>query len=168
MPLLDAILQSGLLTKDFIEFEDFRFALKKHGYTDIEINTVFDKYDEDSDMCLNTAERKKMIDDLETGVFDEAGFNVIVIPVESESDDSDDEGIAEMNGAASKKASDQRQYAEEEDIQELDERVCGLEDGVIGLIGRMDGVLSRMERHELLRREERSRIIAILDAMDGN
>jgi hypothetical protein len=40
------------------------FFIKAKGYGDVEIETLFSKYDRDGDKCLNETEQKDMLRDL--------------------------------------------------------------------------------------------------------
>jgi polycystin 2 len=60
----DVLKSDEVSQKDELEFNLWRRELKKKGYADMEIETLFARYDKDCDKKLNEVEKVKLIRDI--------------------------------------------------------------------------------------------------------
>ncbi len=62
-------IQKAITTADIngdnkVDYIEFRNNLREKGYSDVEIEALFAKYDQDGDRCLNEEEQKNMLKEL--------------------------------------------------------------------------------------------------------
>merc|ERR1712136_512706 len=149
-----------------IDFAEWRKELKARGYSDLEIETVFAKYDQDGDKVLNSEERRKMIMDLE-GQKAEIDAEISLRPrsarskMSFEDDESDDEGEKSAISGVSM-----------DEFQVLVRRVDRMEHSIGSIVSKIDAVivkLEAMERAKVKRRENMGKVLdTITDEQEGN
>ncbi|GAA55798.1 polycystin-2 [Clonorchis sinensis] len=153
--LVQILRSTGLFGREVIPFDDFRVALKRHGYGDTEITATFVKYDTDGDNCLNMKEQRQMEDDIEIGV-----RTTLKQHEEDEGHGTDEEGEQDENadpGAV--------EYVDPDDYAELVERVEALEASLLELLSHGDELLAVLEQVELAKREHRKNLMEMMGNM---
>jgi polycystin 2 len=143
-----------------IDFAEWRKELKARGYSDLEIETVFAKYDQDGDKILNSEERRKMIMDLE-GQKADIDAEISLRPrsarskMSFEDDESDDEGEKSVISGVSM-----------DEFQVLVRRVDRMEHSIGSIVSKIDAVLVKLEAMEKARKGRKESMTKILDSIN--
>jgi polycystin 2 len=143
-----------------IDFAEWRKELKARGYSDLEIETVFAKYDQDGDKILNSEERRKMIQDLE-GQKADIDAEMSLRPRSARSkmsfddDESDDEGEKSVISGVSM-----------DEFQVLVRRVDRMEHSIGSIVSKIDAVLVKLEAMEKARKGRKESMTKILDSIN--
>ncbi|CAH8623692.1 unnamed protein product [Schistosoma rodhaini] len=142
----------GLMGKEKLPYEDYRKALKSHGYSEPEIFTTFMKYDEDGDNNLNLTEQQQLAYEIDLGVIYKIGEPV-------------DEGIGTDEDSNGNSVKDEDNYVDPEDYYELIQNVDFMEATLISIITRIDELLASLEQIEIAKREHRIQLSGIVKDM---
>ncbi|OON20938.1 polycystin-2 domain protein, partial [Opisthorchis viverrini] len=153
--LVQILRSTGLFGREVIPFEDFRAALKCHGYGDTEITATFVKYDTDGDNCLNMKEQRQLEDDIEIGA-----RTTLKQQEEDEGHGTDEEGEQDVNADP-----DAVEYVDPDDFVELVERVEALEASLLELLSHSDELLAVLEQVELAKRAHRKNLMEMMGNM---
>ncbi|TGZ63352.1 hypothetical protein CRM22_006965 [Opisthorchis felineus] len=153
--LVQILRSTGLFGREIIPFDEFRLALKSHGYGDTEITATFVKYDTDGDNCLNMKEQRQMEDDIEI-----KASTTLKQHEEDEGHGTDEEGEQDENADP-----DAVEYVDPNDYAELVERVEALEASLLELLSHGDELLAVLEQVELAKREHRKNLMEMMGNM---
>ncbi|KER24268.1 hypothetical protein T265_14455, partial [Opisthorchis viverrini] len=189
--LVQILRSTGLFGREVIPFEDFRAALKCHGYGDTEITATFVKYDTDGDNCLNMKEQRQLEDDIEIGArttlkqqeedeghgTDEEGEQDVnadpdAVEEEDEGHGTDEEGEQDVNAdpdaveisrfISISSSTYSVKYVDPDDFVELVERVEALEASLLELLSHSDELLAVLEQVELAKRAHRKNLMEMM------
>ncbi|VDP37063.1 unnamed protein product [Schistosoma curassoni] len=142
----------GLMGKEKLPYEDYRQALKSHGYSEPEIFTTFVKYDEDGDNNLDLTEQQQLAYEIDLGVIYKIGEPV-------------DEGIGTDEDSNGNSVKDEDNYVDPEDYNELIQNVDLMEATLVSIITRIDELLASLEQIEIAKREHRIQLSGIIKDM---
>lgn len=164
-------LKSADVNKDgIIEFDEWRRDLKARGYTDVEIENVFSRYDSDGDRVLRDAEQRRFKSDLD------AQENNLEMDIK----DLNDSHVAQHNkeaavaGAASATASsgatggndsDPANRITYDEFAILVRRIDRMEYSIGNIVSRIDGVLTKLESLEKSKMKRREALTRILNSI---
>ncbi|CAF1188330.1 unnamed protein product [Adineta steineri] len=161
-------LKSADVNKDgVIEFDEWRRDLKARGYTDVEIENVFARYDTDGDRVLRDAEQRRFKADLA------AQENNLDMDIQ---DLNDSQGNPKANGASASPpptttiggggASGDTDHANRITYDEfaiLVRRIDRMEYSIGNIVSRIDGVLTKLETLEKGKMKRREALTKILN-----
>ena len=139
-------IQKAITTADInqdnrIDYIEFRNNLREKGYSDVEIEALFAKYDLDGDRCLNEEEQKGMLKDLMTQ--NEELKEAYMLLEKAQADREADE-------ERRKKRTDGVLF---EDYSMLSSRIDRMEGSIGSIVGKVDSVLNKLDAEEAARKE---------------
>ncbi|CAF3934368.1 unnamed protein product [Adineta steineri] len=149
-----------------IEFDEWRRDLKARGYTDVEIENVFARYDTDGDRVLRDAEQRRFKADLA------AQENNLDMDIQ---DLNDSQGNPKANGASASPpptttggggGSGETDHANRITYDEfaiLVRRIDRMEYSIGNIVSRIDGVLTKLETLEKGKMKRREALTKILN-----
>ncbi|OWF42403.1 polycystic kidney disease 2-like 1 protein isoform X1 [Mizuhopecten yessoensis] len=179
-------IQEALKTADInqdhkLEFDEWRTDLKTRGYADSEIEALFAKYDVDGDRILDSAEQKRLTNDLEeqTTAINKEYDNLEKTGHRpgtarsgiSENDDTGDESDDDESGTKSSRSGRASSGVSYEEFTVLSRRVDRMEHSIGSIVSKIDAVLVKleaMEKAKLKRRETMGKILDSITESDGN
>ncbi|RNA43788.1 polycystic kidney disease 2-like 1 [Brachionus plicatilis] len=136
-----AITTADLNQDNIIDFIEFRNNLRTKGYGDVEIETLFSKYDVDGDRCLNEIEQKNMFKDL-SEQNDELKEAYMVLEQASESKGMEEKKRKRTEGVLF------------EDYSNLSGRIDKMETSIGSIVSKVDSVLTKLENAEKTKRTQ--------------
>lgn len=136
-------IQKAITTADVnndqqIDFIEWRNNLRAKGYADIEIETLFAKYDLDGDKILNAEEQKNMMKDLAE---QNEELKDAIAELEEQAEEAEEE-------APKKKKKVKRVGVAHEDFSQLSSRIDNMESSIASIAGKIDAVLDKFENAE--------------------
>ncbi|CAF1030105.1 unnamed protein product, partial [Adineta ricciae] len=167
-------LKSADVNKDgIIEFDEWRRDLKARGYTDIEIENVFSRYDTDGDRVLRDAEQRRFKADLT------AQENNLDMDIQDLSDSQVQKANPVAGGAAAAAAAgtttttganttngndgDNPNRITYDEFAILVRRIDRMEYSIGNIVSRIDGVLTKLETLEKGKMKRREALTKILN-----
>ncbi|KAH9278603.1 Polycystin-2 [Echinococcus granulosus] len=139
MPL-DKVLESAVDDQMELSFNAWRRAMKAAGYSEMEANFLFHKYDKDGDNMLDFVERRRMREEMFLGIAFQPA-------------DSDDEDNRMKSSEKTQQRPNKDLFAELEDCEELTERIADVEGNVNAVVKQICFILDKLQSAERHRRE---------------
>lgn len=138
-------------------FEEIRQSLKRQNFSDVEIEMIFSKYDEDGNRELDATEMKQMLVDLE----DQKRL------LEKEIENEKQEVVAENSGGTrpSSAAVGGGGGVSLDEYNVLSRRVDRMEHSIGSIVSKIDAVLVKMNAMERSKAKRRENVSKILDAI---
>ncbi|CAF0734186.1 unnamed protein product [Rotaria sordida] len=152
-------LKSADLNKDgVIEFDEWRRDLKARGYTDVEIENVFSRYDVDGDRVLRGGEQLHFKSDLTTL---ENNINMDIKGLENESQATKQSNVKDQNGNENNDAN----RITYDEFAIVVRRIDRMEYSIGTIVARIDDVLTKLEGLEKSKMKRRDALTKILNTI---
>ncbi|CAF0799310.1 unnamed protein product [Didymodactylos carnosus] len=165
----NALKRADLNKDGIIDFGEWRRDLKERGYTDVEIENVFSKYDIDGDRQLKDAEQRRFQDDLTA---EENDLTKEIKGLASSYSNSDEikknnqfrnnSGRQDDNENDKNSANNRISYDE---FAVLLRRVDRMEYSIGNIVSKIDSVLTKLETSEKDKMKRREAMTKILDSI---
>jgi polycystin 2 len=148
-----------------IEFDEWRRELKTRGYTDVEIENVFSRYDTDGDRVLGDAEQRRFKDDLA------AQENNLEMDIQglkaSQAAQKKKSVIAPAPGSNGNSGNDTDNFNRitYDEFAILVRRIDRMEYSIGNIVSRIDGVLTKLEALEKGKMKRREALTRVLNSI---
>ncbi|KAL7056366.1 hypothetical protein AAHC03_020981 [Spirometra sp. Aus1] len=152
IPLDQVLASASVHDQTEVTFENWRRAMKRAGYSEIESSFLFNKYDKDCDRILNFLERRKMREDIATG----AAFQPRVCDEEDEEEQTGAEAKTRPHGMEGDPTD---LFADPDDCDELKDRIWEAEEGMQAVVQQICNIIGHMQQAERMRREAEKSIL---------
>lgn len=129
-----------------VDYVEWRNSLRAKGYTDVEIETLFSRYDLDGDHVLNEQEQKNMMKDLAS---QNEQLREAMEALEDACGADGEEGEDEEDEEAKLEEEKRKRRAEGvmyEDYTYLQGRIDTMESSIASIVGKIDSVLKKVEQ----------------------
>ncbi|KAL5966552.1 Polycystin-2 [Taenia solium] len=140
IPLGKVLESAGVDGRMELSFNDWRRAMKAAGYSEMEANFLFHKYDKDGDKMLDFVECRRMREEMSLGIAFQPA-------------DSDDEDNQMKDSEMTMQRPNKNLFAELEDCEELTERIADVEGNVNVVVKQICFILGKLQSAERHRRK---------------